>query len=166
MNVLSTRGTTRKYAAPEYYDPTLRQNEASAASVDVFAMGLLIWEVWSHSIASENWRDQKETMLQSVPAGLSAIIQQCWAPNPLDRPSINSLLSSLSAFEAESQQSQRIGSKPIGTGPVPCLLSLLAGDAVRCVLRCIRLASLTCSCRLCLRLIGMRSSKSSSTRRS
>jgi serine/threonine protein kinase len=94
-----------RYLAPEGYDGPLR------CASDVFAFGLILFEIlagspafpdgWNpcqiaHMVASESIRPD---IPESVPAPARALIKDCWAADPDDRPTFEEIVIRLAEMQ-------------------------------------------------------------------
>ena len=89
------------YAAPEHYDPALASTDATCACArpqDVFALGVLMWELAERQPAFAAMRMAAADVMEFVLGGerlafsdpahpLRAVAEQCWQQDPAARPS-------------------------------------------------------------------------------
>jgi TPR repeat protein len=94
-----------RYLAPECYDCTLLQ------ASDVFAFGLILFEILAGEAAFDHSLDWYEAGFQvnikgirpkipeSIPPGVRALIEDCWAADPDDRPTFKEIVDRLAAMQ-------------------------------------------------------------------
>jgi serine/threonine-protein kinase CTR1 len=81
---------------PAYMAAELLQNKTFSKKVDVYAFGILMWEVFEESVPFAELmvseiRDcvvagQRPDIPQSMPPDLQRLMQECWSNDPEDRP--------------------------------------------------------------------------------
>uniref|UniRef100_A0A7S3EJ00 Protein kinase domain-containing protein n=1 Tax=Rhodosorus marinus TaxID=101924 RepID=A0A7S3EJ00_9RHOD len=95
----------------QYMAPELLANEAFSPETDCYAFGMLVWHLWAGEPAFQNLnmeelkeRKQEPSFADLVgedglPPELSSLVTRCVAPNPEDRPDLNSVLETLRSDE-------------------------------------------------------------------
>ncbi|KAF5376922.1 hypothetical protein D9615_007330 [Tricholomella constricta] len=110
---LSGAGTVR-YMSPERLHPETNSALSTFAS-DVFSFGMVIYEAFTNQVPFHAWKHDGRVMLgiveglrperdARIPDDIWSIAQDCWKPNPSDRPLVNEVLDRLLArtcIEAE-----------------------------------------------------------------
>lgn len=83
---------------------------------DVWAFGVLMWEVFTHGEMPHGGQADDEVLAdlqagkarlpqpEGCPSKLYRLMQRCWAPNPKDRPSFSEIASTLGDSPADSKQ--------------------------------------------------------------
>ncbi|GAB1301123.1 Inactive tyrosine-protein kinase 7 [Apodemus speciosus] len=83
---------------------------------DVWAFGVLMWEVFTHGEMPHGGQADDEVLAdlqagkarlpqpEDCPSKLYRLMQRCWAPNPKDRPSFSEIASTLGDSPADSKQ--------------------------------------------------------------
>jgi serine/threonine protein kinase len=125
---------------PAYMAPELFGNKPFSRAVDVYAFGILLWEMCARNIPFAGYRplDIKDGVIAGtrpemsklpadVPDALQHLIQACWDGSPAKRPDINAVIESLTAVAAKLAASGV--SKPPTRGAVTTSVAP-AGDSI------------------------------------
>jgi mitogen-activated protein kinase kinase kinase 11 len=128
-NVSMTGGVgTPEYTAPELISTCAHGRAEGGLAMDVYAFGMVLWALqarcvpWRHDPAQCLTRWQIETkvvagerppMPAATPPAMVALIRQCWAQRPEDRPEFGTVCAALEIIEAQVHQAQLAGA---GTG--------------------------------------------------
>jgi eukaryotic-like serine/threonine-protein kinase len=106
----TTASDTRKYAlSPPYAAPERWRNERATIAADVYAVGVIAYELLSDSLpfegpGMEEFREQhlhgEASRLDYLPAPLGALVEECLYKAPEARPSPSNLLARLKRFAA------------------------------------------------------------------
>lgn len=104
------------YMAPEVF-----HGHAYSEKVDVFSLGVIIFEVFTRTLQSFTLQDPvavyehcrrvcaegyRPPIPKRVPAGVAALIQRCWAAEPSDRPTMDSVATTLQALRTEQEHAR------------------------------------------------------------
>ena len=105
---------------PRWRAPEVTRGEAYSASVDVYAFGLLVWEMFSGKVpfqdlegpraSYEAAQGRRPEIPQSCPAIWAELIRSCWDPDPSKRPFFSQILQGLKMLPIV---------QPIGTPTLP-----------------------------------------------
>ncbi|ELP90172.1 protein serine/threonine kinase, putative [Entamoeba invadens IP1] len=109
INMLKANMTfTNSKGSPAYMAPEVLNQERYGSPVDIFAFGIVMYEVWTWKTAYANddfkylWKiadficDGKRLMKPStMPEWYYIIVNKCWQTNPLDRMSIEEVIEML-----------------------------------------------------------------------
>lgn len=123
---------------PSYMAPELFRNAPFNRSVDVFAFGVLLWEIFSQDIP---WYqvpipDVKDRVVAGdrptiesfkVPSKIARLIERCWTQHPEDRPTFTEVVDELCAVSDATPQVKH--AETIGSGDT--LDFLLGGERGR-----------------------------------
>lgn len=135
--VTSQRGTL-PWTAPEI----LRSPDAVTEKVDVFSFGIVMWELWTgkepyeglnyHALmvqlanpearlrppvpGSPEWDGEEATIPPELAPGWRALMEQCWAESPEDRPSFTQIIIELREMIALIKPQRNAGSISHGHG--------------------------------------------------
>lgn len=100
---MSIKGTAG-FMAPELVSAAKVYNE----SVDIYALGVAFWEIWTGSDPYEGLsvfkvhemveKGERPEMPPEIPEGMQRIISECWAHNSTQRATASELLSMLEGF--------------------------------------------------------------------
>ncbi|KAI0499860.1 hypothetical protein KFK09_018068 [Dendrobium nobile] len=105
---ISTVLTTKNgMGTPQWMAPEVLRGEYSSEKSDVFSFGVILWELmtesipWNHLNAMQvvgvvGFMDQRLDIPQGIDPMVAAIISDCWASDPLQRPSFQDLVGRLS----------------------------------------------------------------------
>ncbi|KAH0456057.1 hypothetical protein IEQ34_013964 [Dendrobium chrysotoxum] len=105
---ISTVLTTKNgIGTPQWMAPEVLRGEYSSEKSDVFSFGVILWELmtesipWNHLNAMQvvgvvGFMDQRLDIPQGIDPMVAAIISDCWASDPLQRPSFQDLVGRLS----------------------------------------------------------------------
>jgi serine/threonine protein kinase len=94
-----------QYAAPELYD-----NPPYSSKIDVFAFGLILYEILvGHPVFDPKLdpvrlmflvlTNRRADLPDAMPEAMKTLIKQCWAEDPDDRPSFHDILSELERIQ-------------------------------------------------------------------
>lgn len=104
------------YMAPEVF-----HGQAYSEKVDVFSLGMIIFEVFTRTLQSFTLQDpvavyehcrrvcaegHRPRIPKRVPAGVAALIRRCWAAKPSDRPTMDSVVAALQDLRSEQEQAR------------------------------------------------------------
>ncbi|GAB4820761.1 hypothetical protein N2152v2_007807 [Parachlorella kessleri] len=117
----STIVQTNSLRTVTHMPPELLMEGKLTAAVDVYSLGVLLWEMWQGKRAWERVMPVHVISAvltkglaapESAPPDLKALIDRCLARNPADRPSIKEVLADLSSMLRQaSRQQASSGSK-------------------------------------------------------
>ena len=120
--------------SPLWSAPELLRGEASLSyAADVYAFGVVCWEVFSgcvpfdnldinrmrFAVALEGRVPQMDRLRPETPNFLETIISRCFAPNPNDRPPIAELMKIITAFSVPAMAAFDVPLRQATTRPVP-----------------------------------------------
>jgi guanylate cyclase len=109
------RSTSKPCGTPLWMAPELLRGEGNTAMSDVYAFGIVIYEVYSRSYPydSEDTRTvlqqvadatlvppKRPTLPSSCPPRMAHMMQECWASSPAHRPTTQALDSRMSAMSS------------------------------------------------------------------
>lgn len=121
------------YMAPEVFN-----GESYSEKVDVFGLGMIMFEVFSRTLLSFTLQDPSVVFAhcrkvctegfrpkfpRRMPAGIKALIQKCWAHDPAARPTMDEVVMSLASLRVDDAE------EPRGGGGGGCFLSCFRGPA-------------------------------------
>lgn len=131
-SIAATSGTSRDGATSYkltgltgsllYMAPEVFHGRAYSEKVDVFSLGMIMYEVFSRTLQSFTLQDPvavyehcrrvcaegfRPSISRRVPAGVAALIRQCWAAAPEDRPSMDSVVATLQALRSEQEHGRQ-----------------------------------------------------------
>jgi serine/threonine protein kinase len=111
---------TAMAGSPVYMAPELVRGQEYSVKVDVYAFGILAFELLTTSMAFMSFSNGQELGAQTVkglrppegeiPEKLRDLVVQCWADKPTDRPTFRSILEWLG--KAENWWEQSVGVRP------------------------------------------------------
>eukprot|EP00941_MAST-03F_sp_MAST-3F-sp1_P005498 g5498.t1 len=100
--------STRKKAAgtPQYMAPELIEERSFNCSVDVYAFGIMLWEMFTRQVPFDGWDpfdiikkvvkgERPEIPETGCPTKIKEIIKECWKHEASQRPSSGSLVHTL-----------------------------------------------------------------------
>jgi serine/threonine protein kinase len=139
---------TTKYVTagtPQYLAPELMQAKPYSRKVDVYAFGILIWEVLARRVPFNGWKPTD--IVAHVTSGkrpdtsastfgleadavtdLKALMERCWAHEPAERPEFSELVQLLDVWKPRQSAMARATNK-LGGGDA--LDSMLGGGSSR-----------------------------------
>lgn len=115
----ATHVETGSYGTPTHAAPELLREGRLSPAVDVFAFGILAWELVAGEDAYRGWHPMQIIMqvsqhgtrpppLPHCPPGMAALMERCWAQEPADRPTFTEILAELQPL----LQGERQGASP------------------------------------------------------
>lgn len=92
--------------SPAWMAPEILEHKPYDESVDVYSFGILMWELYSGQRPFKDMaplqiamavisKDQRPPISDDMPPPLSKLISECWAKDPKDRPSLESIMQRL-----------------------------------------------------------------------
>ncbi|KAL4434239.1 hypothetical protein ABPG75_000680 [Micractinium tetrahymenae] len=140
----ATHVETGSYGTPTHAAPELLREGRLSPAVDVFAFGVLAWELVAGEEAYRGWHPMQIIMqvtqqgarppaLPHCPPALAALMQRCWRDDPAERPSFSSILTDLQVQLQEARSAHTgplalVGHR-VGSTVTSSQLSTLAGPA-------------------------------------
>lgn len=118
FGLVHTKHTTA--GTPAYMAPELLNDKPFSRKCDVYAFGVLLWEIFNRSIPFHGWRvtdivDEvsagrrpKWPRGHTCPKDLVAIVEDCWAQDPNDRPTFSDVEKRLRQWKPAVVHSQHI----------------------------------------------------------
>ncbi|KAL4434240.1 hypothetical protein ABPG75_000681 [Micractinium tetrahymenae] len=115
----ATHVETGSYGTPTHAAPELLREGRLSPAVDVFAFGVLAWELVAGEEAYHGWHPMQIIMqvtqqgarppaLPHCPPALAALMQRCWRDDPAERPPFSDILADLQAqLQAARQAAQQ-----------------------------------------------------------
>lgn len=119
----------------EYMAPELHSLESPTAAADIYALGIIMWEVCAQALPYRDLpnlrnpavqvpglvvsgkRPTMEALPADIPAALKQLMQDCWAGKPEARPTAAAVLSRLQEISAAAAAAAGPASGPGSTGP-------------------------------------------------
>ncbi len=120
------------YMAPEVFN-----GHAYSEKVDVFGLGMIMYELFSRTLLSFTLQDPdvvfahcrkvctegyRPPFPRRMPAGVKSLVQQCWAQDPAARPSMDKVVEALAALRVDDVEEK-------SGGGVGCFFSCFRGPA-------------------------------------
>jgi len=107
FGLVTTRATTA--GTPNYMAPELLGDAPFSKAVDVYAFGVVLWELFARKVPFMGWRpaDIKEQVLAGDrppipkfewPEMVVSLIRRCWDQDPDKRPPITAVVEELHAY--------------------------------------------------------------------
>lgn len=105
---LQERQQTKGVGTPIYMAPESLAKAVYSDRSDVYSFGVMLWEALTKKVPYETWdvpgwelsskicRGDRETIPTHIPSELATLIQQCWAQNPNERPTMMEVTTRLS----------------------------------------------------------------------
>lgn len=141
FGLVQTKTTTA--GTPPYMAPELLQDKPFSRKVDVYAFGMMLWELFAQRVPLAG--TPVDTIREKVPAGLRPdmhalrsdtpdavreLIPRCWAGKPSDRPDFSEIIRSLKSWAPKRSAIDELRKKR-GGDPLDALMggSMKGGKA-------------------------------------
>ncbi|KAF0515144.1 kinase-like protein [Gigaspora margarita] len=97
---------------PAYTDPRYLQHGDIDKKVDIYSLGVLLWELTSGippfnshphiAVILEVLQDKRERTIPNTPSSYADLYMRCWSSDPTQRPTLDSILTKLKKFSTET----------------------------------------------------------------